>query len=296
MTLRNLPAAPEARPRSGVQCDLAPKALDAWRPELRAASGDNPDSTITIYEPIGYDWWTGEGVTAKRIAGALRAIGSDVDVTVNINSPGGDVFEGLAIYNLLREHKGKVTVNIIGLAASAASFIAMAGDEIRIGRAAFLMIHNAWLIAMGNRNDLREIADWLEPFDMTLADIYAQRTGIDIDDIVKQMDAETWIGGREAVDKGWADAFLESDEISSAPSNRSEAILAKRRMDAALARSGMSRSQRNELINDFKTSMLGAAGGGGDTPTDMPGAVAPDLSAALRAAHDITKFLQGESQ
>ncbi|MFU7263366.1 head maturation protease, ClpP-related [Pseudomonas aeruginosa] len=296
MTLRNLPAAPEARPRSGVQCDLAPKALDAWRPELRAASGDNPDSTITIYEPIGYDWWTGEGVTAKRIAGALRAIGSDVDVTVNINSPGGDVFEGLAIYNLLREHKGKVTVNIIGLAASAASFIAMAGDEIRIGRAAFLMIHNAWLIAMGNRNDLREIADWLEPFDMTLADIYAQRTGIDIDDIVKQMDAETWIGGREAVDKGWADAFLESDEISSAPGNRSEAILAKRRMDAALARSGMPRSQRNELINDFKTSMLGAAGGGVDTPTDMPGAVAPDLSAALRAAQDITKFLQGESQ
>ncbi|WP_057391086.1 head maturation protease, ClpP-related [Pseudomonas aeruginosa] len=296
MTLRNLPAAPEARPRSGVQCDLAPKALDAWRPELRAASGDNPDSTITIYEPIGYDWWTGEGVTAKRIAGALRAIGSDVDVTVNINSPGGDVFEGLAIYNLLREHKGKVTVNIIGLAASAASFIAMAGDEIRIGRAAFLMIHNAWLIAMGNRNDLREIADWLEPFDMTLADIYAQRTGIDIDDIVRQMDAETWIGGREAVDKGWADAFLESDEISSAPSNRSEAILAKRRMDAALARSGMPRSQRNELINDFKTSMLGAAGVGGGTPTDMPGAVAPDLSAALRAAQDITKFLQGESQ
>ncbi|MFK1548195.1 head maturation protease, ClpP-related [Pseudomonas aeruginosa] len=282
MTLRNLPAAPEARPRSGVQCDLAPKALDAWRPELRAAAGDNPDTTITIYEPIGYDWWTGEGVTAKRIAGALRAIGGDVDVTVNINSPGGDVFEGLAIYNLLREHKGKVKVNIIGLAASAASFIAMAGDEIRIGRAAFLMIHNAWLIAMGNRNDLREIADWLEPFDMTLADIYAQRTGIDIDDIVKQMDAETWIGGREAVDKGWADAFLESDEISSAPSNRSEAILAKRRMDAALARSGMPRSQRNELINDFKTSMLGA--------------VAPDLSAALRAAQDITKFLQGESQ
>ncbi|MCY1333639.1 ATP-dependent Clp protease proteolytic subunit [compost metagenome] len=296
MTLRNLPAAPEARPRSGVQCDLAPKALDAWRPELRAAAGDNPDTTITIYEPIGYDWWTGEGVTAKRIAGALRAIGSDVDVTVNINSPGGDVFEGLAIYNLLREHKGKVTVNIIGLAASAASFIAMAGDEIRIGRAAFLMIHNAWLIAMGNRNDLREIADWLEPFDMTLADIYAQRTGIDLDDIVKQMDAETWIGGREAVDKGWADAFLESDEISSAPSNRSETILAKRRIDAALARSGMPRSQRNELINDLKTSMLGAAGGGGDTPTDMPGAVAPDLSAALRAAQDLTRILQGESQ
>ncbi|MBN0106041.1 Clp protease ClpP, partial [Pseudomonas aeruginosa] len=93
------------------------------------------------YEPIGYDWWTGEGVTAKRIAGALRAIGGDVDVTVNINSPGGDVFEGLAIYNLLREHKGKVTVRVLGLAASAASFIAMAADEVKIARAGFLMIH-----------------------------------------------------------------------------------------------------------------------------------------------------------
>ena len=296
MTKRNIPAAPEARPSARVQCDLAPKALDAWRPELRAAAGDYPDQTITIYEPIGYDWWTGEGVTAKRIAAALRSIGNEVEVTVNINSPGGDVFEGLAIYNLLREHKGKVTVNIIGLAASAASFIAMAGDEIRIGRAAFLMIHNAWLVVLGNRNDLREVADWLEPFDMAMADIYAQRTGIELDDIVKQMDAETWIGGREAVDKGWADAFLESDEISSTPSNRSEAILAKRRMDAALARGGMPRTQRNELINAFKTSMLGAAGGGSEASTDMPGAITPDLSAAIQASKELTKFLQGASQ
>lgn len=88
----------------------------------------------------------GEGVTAKRISAALRAIGEQ-DIVVNLNSPGGDMFEGLAIYNLLRAHSGKVTVNILGIAASAASIIAMAGDEIKMGRGAFLMIHNCW--AMG---------------------------------------------------------------------------------------------------------------------------------------------------
>lgn len=298
MTLRNLPAAPEARPRSGVQCDLAPKALDAWRPELRAASGDNPDSTITIYDPIGYDWWTGEGVTAKRIAGVLRAIGDDNDVTVNINSPGGDVFEGLAIYNLLREHRGQVTVNIMGLAASAASFIAMAGDEIRIGRAAFFMIHNSWVCACGNRNDLREIADWMEPFDSTVADIYAARTGVDLAEVVQQMDSETWIGGREAVDKGWADAFLESDEITESAQARSAPVVAARRLDAAMARAGIPRSERKSMMKSFKSSTPSAAGGGTPSavPTDTLSAVAPDLSASLSEADNILKSLIGEAQ
>ncbi|MFT2622165.1 head maturation protease, ClpP-related, partial [Escherichia coli] len=76
------------------------------------------------------------------------------------NSPGGDMFEGLAIYNLLREHEGEVNVKVLGLAASAGSVIAMAGDTVQIARAGFLMIHNAWVVAMGNRNDLRELAAW----------------------------------------------------------------------------------------------------------------------------------------
>ena len=105
-------------------------AIDRWKPEVHAAADD--DNSISIYDVIGEDFWTGEGVTVKRIDAALRKIGNR-DVVVNINSPGGDVFEGIAIYNRLREHPAKVQVKVMGLAASAASIIAMAGDEIQIG-------------------------------------------------------------------------------------------------------------------------------------------------------------------
>lgn len=283
MTKRNIPAAPNASPRAGVQCDLSPKALKAWDSSLMARIDDDEeaDNIITIYEPIGYDWWTGEGTTAKRIANALRYIGSTRDVVVNINSPGGDVFEGLAIYNLLREHKGKVTVNIVGLAASAASFIAMAGDEVFIGRSAFLMIHNGWVVAAGNRNDFREIADWLEPFDKTIADIYSAKTGIDVADLMAQMDSEKWIGGRDAVDLGWADDFLESDRIKKDLSNRNEKTIAARRLDAAMARSGIPRSERKSMMNDFKGSMRDA------TDQGMPGATQPDMSCAVHIAEGL---------
>lgn len=285
MTMMKLPVAPEARPRAGIQCDLSPKALEAWNPGLHAAT-DDAANTISIYDPIGADFF-GEGVTAKRIAGALRGMGSDAEVTVNINSPGGDVFEGLAIYNLLREHKGRVLVNVMGLAASAASFIAMAGDEIRIGRAAFFMVHNAWIVAMGNRNDLRDLADWLEPFDSTIADIYAARTGIPIDTITNQLDSETWIGGREAVESGWAQAFLDSDAVDEGNAQNGFRMAAKA-VDLALAKAGIPRSQRREMMNELKSSTPSAAGGGtpGATATDTPNAVAIDAE-PLRITFDL---------
>ncbi|OHV13003.1 head maturation protease, ClpP-related [Kushneria phosphatilytica] len=285
----NLPAAPEARPRAGIQCDLSPRALEAWNPGIRAAAGDNePPNTISIYDPIGFDFF-GDGVTAKRIAGALRSIGNE-DVEVNINSPGGDVFEGLAIYNLLREHKGRVTVNVMGLAASAASFIAMAGDEIRIGRAAFLMVHNGWVVTMGNRHDLREIADWLEPFDAAIADIYAVRTGLPIDDIKSQLDAETWIGGREAVDSGWADTFLESDRIEEEGGNaRNDYRMAARKMDIAMAKAGITRSERRSLMQTYKSGTPSAADSGTpsatDTEADMASAYEGFAQAFARFQH-----------
>nr|WP_256372528.1 head maturation protease, ClpP-related [Citrobacter sp. wls829] len=121
------------------------------------------------------------------------------DVTVNINSPGGDMFEGLAIYNLLRDYEGKVTVKVLGIAASAASIIAMAGDDIQIGRGAFLMIHNCWVYAMGNRHDFAELANSLGPFDSAMADIYAVRSGLDMETVQKLMDAESYIGGSDAI-------------------------------------------------------------------------------------------------
>ena len=112
MTVRDLPAAKVAI-RPGLRSELAPAALDRWNAEIRAETKDEEVNTISILEPIGADWF-GEGVTAKRVAGALRAIGKK-DVVVSINSPGGDYFEGLAIYNLLRDHPANVTVKIVAL-------------------------------------------------------------------------------------------------------------------------------------------------------------------------------------
>ena len=286
MKRNKLPVAPEATLRPGVSCDLSPRALEQWNPGLYAAADDG-ENTISIYDHIGADFF-GDGVTAKRIAGALRSIGPE-DVVVNINSPGGDVFEGLAIYNLLREHKGKVIVRVMGLAASAASFIAMAGDEIQIGRAAFLMIHNAWVMAMGNRNDLREVADWLEPFDGTIADIYAARTGIDLDTVKGQLDAETWIGGSDAVDQGWADTLLDSDEVTESPDARHDGRLAARKIDVAMARAGIPRSERRSLIQAFKTDTPSAVGTGTPGATDQEADVAKAYADFEQMVAQLTK-------
>lgn len=265
MTIRQLPAAPNARPMAGMQTAIMPRALDRWNTTLKAADSESANS-ISIYDQIGYDSWTGEGVTAKRIAGALRSIGRG-DVTVNINSPGGDVFEGLAIYNLLREHQGKVTVKVLGLAASAASVIAMAGDEIEIARSAFLMIHNSWSVAVGNRNDMREFADWLEPFDRAIADIYSVRSGIDQKTAIKMMDAETWMNGSDAVDSGFADGLLASDTVSSGDAKASAHTV--RRLELALRSSGMPKQEAMTLISEFKASVRDAAEGERDAASTL---------------------------
>lgn len=268
---RKMPAAHAGAPVAGLRFDLSPRALDRWNPSIQAASTD--DNTISIFDVIGQDYWTGDGVTAKRIAGALRAIG-DGDVAVNVNSPGGDMFEGLAIYNLLREHPGQVTVKILGVAASAASIIAMAGDEVQIARAGFLMIHNAWTYAAGNRHDFRAYADYLEPFDAAMADVYVARSGQDAKSIEKMMDGETWIGGSKAIDQGFADTLLASDEVSAG--DERPAALAVRRVENALRASGMPRSEAVRLISDFKASLRDAAGSGERDATD-PGREAIQL-------------------
>lgn len=281
MSMKRLPAAPEARQRPRVRSDISDKALARWNPGVRAA--DDTDRTISIYDVIGQDYWTGEGVTAKRIAAALRAIGKG-PVTVNINSPGGDMFEGFAIYNLLREHPGEVTVKVLGLAASAASVIAMAGDTVQMPRASFLMIHNAWVIAAGNRNDLREIADFLEPFDRAMADIYAARTGIDADTIGEMLDAETWLGGSDAIAQGFADELLASDQIAEGEKANAAAV---RRLEAALRASGLPRSEAMRLISEFKSSLRDAAGSGERDATDR----GESESAALREAAAVAASL-----
>ena len=260
MTIKSLPVAPEGRPFAHEKPDLPAAAMERWNGGIRAArDGDN---SISIFDVIGADYW-GEGVTASRIAGALRSLGG-ADVTVNINSPGGDMFEGLAIYNLLREYDGKVTVKVLGLAASAASVIAMAGDDVQIGRGAFLMIHNCWVYAMGNRHDLAQIAADMEPFDKAMSDIYQARSGLDADTVDAMMDGETYIGGSEAVEKGFADSLLSADEIADDDDSPAAAL---RKLDALLAKTDTPRSERRKLLKALSGSKPGAASDQKGTPS-----------------------------
>lgn len=259
MTLRKLPEIKAFDRPQGLETVLRPEVLDKWDMGVKAADIGS-DNSVSIYDVIGEDPWSGGGITAKRISGALRAIGQK-DVVVNINSPGGDLFEGIAIYNLLRAHEGKVTVRVMGLAASAASVIAMAGDEIQIARSAFVMIHNGWVMAMGNRHDMREVADWLEPFDQAMADLYAARTDQTVKEVAKLMDNETWMGGAKAIDLGFADEFMPADQVADDPAARAAAkdMLAVKRVDSLLCSAGVPRNERRSLIGSLKSGTPYAA-------------------------------------
>lgn len=280
MTIRSLPAAPAGRPCAGVSFDLMPQAMERWNADIQAAAEDDKN-TISILDAIGFDPWSGDGVTAKRISAALRGMGG-ADVTVNVNSPGGDMFEGLAIYNILREYQGHVTIKVLGLAASAASIIAMAGDEIQVARSGFLMVHNGWTIAAGNRHQFREVADMMEPFDAAMGDIYSARTGGDLKAMQKLMDAETWIGGSAAVEQGFADSLLDSDSIKEG-TKAQVGLIAARKLDLILAKQGMPRSERRSLIQEIKSGKPCAAEHGTQDAADPQADLAEPIAELERA-------------
>jgi ATP-dependent protease ClpP protease subunit len=241
MSLRKLPEIKALQAPKGAQWDIPSSALERWRP-----LAEDREATLSIYEGIG-EQWDGSGMTAKRVGGILRA-NAGKDITVSINSPGGDFFDGIAIYNLLREHDGAVNVRVMALAASAASIIAMTGDTIQIAKAGFLMIHNAWSFVIGNRHDLKEAIGVLEPFDTAMAEVYADRSGMDVRAIAKMMDADTWINGSEALKLGFADSLLDKDTEDDLQDKRSALL---RTTDIALAKQGIPRSQRREMLNEL---------------------------------------------
>jgi ATP-dependent Clp protease protease subunit len=161
------------------------------------AKAEDGGTVIDLYDEIGY--W---GTDARGFRARLKdATG---DITLRINSPGGDVFDGIAIYNDLLAYDGKVKVEVVGLAASIASIIAMAGDEITIADNAMFMIHNAWTIGVGNRHDMADVAATLTKIDDALARTYAARTTTGIRSIKQMMDDETWLTAKEAKEAGFA--------------------------------------------------------------------------------------------
>jgi ATP-dependent Clp protease protease subunit len=156
----------------------------------------NQEADVYIYEDVGAGWFG--GVTAKQFADDLKAIGSVSTINLRINSAGGDVFDGLAIYRLLVDHKAKVITYIDGLAASIASVIACAGDEINVSEAGFVMIHDAWGVSMGNAADMRRMADLLDTTSGSIADVYVARTKNSAKSVRDWMAGETWFTGKEA--------------------------------------------------------------------------------------------------
>jgi ATP-dependent Clp protease protease subunit len=176
------------------------------------------EAEVYIYEDVGSGWFG--GVSAKQFAEDLKALGDVSVINVHINSYGGEVFDGVAIYTQLKNHPAKVISHIDGVAASIASVIAMAGDEIRITQAGFLMIHNAAGGVFGEAKDMRKVADLLDTITATIADVYHARTGQDLDAIRGYMDSETWFTADQAVEMLFADNVVENMRVAASADPR----------------------------------------------------------------------------
>jgi ATP-dependent Clp protease protease subunit len=179
----------------------------------RIVARSSDAAEMYLYGPIGESFFS-DGVSAKQVANDLKKIGNVKTLDVRINSEGGDVFDGKAIYSLLTENKAKVRVHIDGLAASAASFIAMAGDEINISEGGFVMIHDAYAGVQGRAADMRQMADLLDSVNGTIVDVYAARTKQDKGKIREWMSAETWFTGADAVKNGFATHMVENLKVA----------------------------------------------------------------------------------
>lgn len=252
--LKNLPKGRVmARQPVWYEHDAPSAALDEWTDRVYAAASPD-DTTINIYEPIGEDWF-GDGFSTNKLNGILRNIGPR-DITVNINSPGGNVFDGLAMYDQLREHPAKVTVRVRGIAASAASVIAMAGDEIQIATGSMMMVHKAWGVIIGNADDYQEAVTVFGQIDRSLASVYASRTGLSDEKIMAMLAGPnrrsdgTWLTAAEAVEMKFADAEFkdEGEPAARLPTEARDAIVARRRIEAAMAKDGLSRKERADTF------------------------------------------------
>lgn len=207
---------PRAVELSGYQrpktLDVASTPLDEAKPWYRLVENRQADSaTVYIYDEIGFF-----GVTATDFVAELDACKAK-DITFRINSPGGEVYDGLAIYNAIRNHPAKTTARIDGLAASAASFIAMAADRVEIERTGEMMIHDAIGMCFGNASEMRRMLDQLDRMSDNIAGIYADRAGGDAAGWRGLMRTETWYGAQQAVNAGLADAIAEKDEGADKP-------------------------------------------------------------------------------
>lgn len=252
MSRRTLPQIENFQALEGLEprpCELAEQRFNgALRIENAADAGQ---TVIDIFGYIGVNPFTGEGVDSKTVSDTLKAA---KDVVVNINSPGGSFFQGTAIYNLLAQHPGYITVNVLSLAGSAASIIAMAGDKILMAPASFIMIHNASAIADGDRHDFQTVIDTLTSIDYAIRDLYVKRTGKQANKVSQMMDDETWMNAKDAIRENFADGMIERGQVSedAKVKNMANPMAVRRQIEDIMAKGGASRSQRRELLGEFK--------------------------------------------
>lgn len=249
MSIKKLPEI-QARQSKNISFDPRDDALAHWQPEKIAAQAKG--DVLNLYGIVGDDWSdTPTPITAAAVSEFLKGKG---DIIVSINSAGGDYFEGIAIYNLLRNHAHKITVQVIGDASSAASVIAMAGDEILMGEGAFMMIHNCWGYAVGNRADLAQSIEIMAKIDDAMADLYVAQTGKNKAEIVAMLDAETWLNAETAVNEGFATGLLQQSSQSQANANTQRK--AKAQIESALRAQGLSRSQSRQVLQNYKADPM----------------------------------------
>ncbi len=223
-------------------------------------AGDIPE--IMIYDQIGLDWW-GDGVSARDFRDEFNKLDAD-EINLHINSPGGMIYEGLAIYTTIVSHKATVNGFVDGMAASIASVILMATDKIIMPESSDLMIHDPWSIVIGGADDMRAEAKELDRLKDQIVKIYSDRSNIDSGELNKLMKKETWISGQEALDMGFADEVIENkkaaacafdlDIFESVPEHHkkfSESIK-KRSIEESLRDAGWSRKEALKIASGPK--------------------------------------------
>lgn len=237
---------------------------------------------IDVYDVIADSWWG--GVSARQFRSQLKSSKAQL-IKMRINSGGGDALEGVAIRQLLAEHPARVEADVDGLAASAATIILMAADEIRMAPGAFLMIHNASVGIYAGSEDLAKWAETLKKMDRQMADIYVARTGLDRDRVIEMMDAETWISAEEAVALKFADSVK---SLKSAPTKK--AAKAQAQMFASISLAGLQNVPEavQQAVSEARAQQLIPLDPSGDHNDDIgaPSAVQettmkPEILAAL---------------
>lgn len=175
----------------------------------------NDEAEILLYSAIGFDFF-GDGFTPKKLVDQLKDMGGVSKISLRVNSPGGDVFDAVTMFNILRRQEAEIHVDIDGLAASAASFLVQVADKgkLRISAGGTMMIHRAWGITIGNSKEMAEMSEVLAKLDGTIAGIYAERSGRKAATWLNLMDKETWFNGEESVSNKLADEVTPAKRVA----------------------------------------------------------------------------------